>query len=82
MSEILTEDLLPEKPESVRDLVVEWRFERLRALGFTEEQALVLAYTKNHEGNFLYWEDVSRLLNRVKEKHPNDAHNTTFDLLS
>ena len=83
MAEILT-DLLPEPSGERRDLVVEWRFERLKALGFTEEQALVLAYTRNHEGNFLYYEDVSRLLQRVRKKFADEteAHDVVFDLLS
>ena len=62
---------------------VEWRFDQFKRLLFTEEQALVLAYTKDFKGFPVYHEDVARMLERAKQKHSEDeARNIVFDLLS
>ena len=62
---------------------VEWRFEQFKRLLFTDEQAMVLSYSRDFLGNFLYHEDVARMLERAKEHFPDfEAHNLVFDILS
>jgi hypothetical protein len=81
MHEIL-EDIEPEPP---RDPVVEWRQKNLTKLGFTPEQVTVLSYTRDHSGNFLWHEDVARVLNRAIKRYDGDeeySRNLVFDLLS
>jgi hypothetical protein len=80
MTEIL-DDLEPER----KDPVVEWRQENLAKLGFTKEQVTVLSYTRDHSGNFLWYEDVARVLNRAIKRYNGDeekARAVCFDLLS
>ena len=62
---------------------VEWRYEQFTRLGFREEPALVLAYTRDFLGNFVYHEDVARMLERAKEHFSDeDAHDLVFSILS
>ena len=62
---------------------VEWRLEHFQKLGFSDEQSIVLAYTRDFRGNFLYHEDVARMLQRIKEHLPfEEANLLCFDILS
>lgn len=62
---------------------VEWRFEHFAKLQFTDEQAMVLAYSRDFLGNFIYHEDVARMLERAREHFPDEqAHALVFDILS
>lgn len=62
---------------------VEWRFDRFKDLSFTDAQAMVLAYAKDFRGNFVYHEDVARMLERAKEKlKETEARDWVFDVLS
>ena len=62
---------------------VEWRLEHFQRLGFSDEQSIVLAYSKDFLGNYIYHEDVARMLERAKESFSDeDAHHIVFDILS
>ena len=63
---------------------VEWRFEQFKKYEFTDEQAMVLSYTKDFKGFPIYHEDVARMLERAKSKYEDEekARNIVFDLLS
>jgi hypothetical protein len=54
---------MTEKPDPV-----EWRYEHMQELGFTNEEAMVLTYSKDDKGVFLHYGDVEKMLKHAYEK--------------